>query len=535
MVFGKKNKKEIQYYVDQIDRLKEENSSLNARITNQKAELEHYKAFFNNNAKLLEASNRMNIACGDIQDAFDNLIDHAQAIRFPDKNIHQSTDGVLSDDVHSVVTNAEDLSDVKDKEIFEEQNLAGSLSESFEETNALLSPTEVPEIVTDTPQESALPKEDILDHDLGTAVSDNDSNINNVLSSEDPLFETDTAVDDTKNFNSISNGYTTKSEMIAGHVDSLFAIDEQDSDKTEPVSHQSADIQSVDQPSNNDNLFDTNDLFEKDEIVEENVSIDSSTDDIRNNRVFSNDATVLTETEPLRGKPFTVDSDTSTFSSIQDLNTSDNPKYDFSEESASFGDRTSDVSGNVDKLFDEELIPSNENKPASQNIEIESSDLFLNEESLDETHVVTTSAQEAFEVAPIDEEDVSDETKDANHYVFESTPKGQHITFDESFDSSKNEDSKISNETQDAVDVFEIDEISDFEADHTDVFTEVTNLNETSEEMPHQNAQIDGREKSNHISEARARIATIDFHEEINWFKPKRNPRRRNFSHQTQE
>ena len=85
MAFGKKNKIEIQYYVDQIDKLKEENASLNALINDQSIELKHYKAFFNSNSKLLEASNRMNIACGDIQDAFDNLIDHAEAIRFPDQ------------------------------------------------------------------------------------------------------------------------------------------------------------------------------------------------------------------------------------------------------------------------------------------------------------------------------------------------------------------------------------------------------------------------------------------------------------------
>ena len=174
MVFGKKNKNEIQYYVDQIDRLKEENASLNDLIADQKTELQHYKAFFNSNSKLLEASNRMNVACGDIQDAFDNLIDHAEAINFPDQNadVSPSVNDLPSETSNDAIVDVAAPEDSNNTIIDAKQNatsdmdvIKDSFSGFFDDDNFLddvsLKSNET-ENIENTVQESVLPKDQIL-------------------------------------------------------------------------------------------------------------------------------------------------------------------------------------------------------------------------------------------------------------------------------------------------------------------------------------------------------------------------------------
>ena len=544
MVFGKKNKNEIQYYVDQIDRLKEENASLNALIADQKTELQHYKAFFNSNSKLLEASSRMNVACGDIQDAFDNLIDHAEAINFPDQNadispsvndlpLETSNDAIVDvtapEDSNNTTIDAKqnatsDMDVIKDSfsGFFDDDNISDDVSLKSNET----------ENIENTVQESVLPKDQILLDENNHGVSETNNVLpeetlqQDVFLEEEPLFENENTVDETKSFDSISGKYATKSEMIAGHVDSLFAMDEQNQNNDKTASEQSDVLDSVEQSVKTEATSKYDELFEESKSVNENENSSESAINVGSkNHYFSNSSNVMTETEPIDIKSISSENDNLSFSSNDQFNTSYSPEPNFKSVNSSFEDSTSNVSANVDKLFDEDLMISDETKPAFQEQKDKPADSSLEDNALNVSRSEVKSEQDIFDVTMLDESD--DELQGENaHYAYESTPKGQHIAFDEStVDSSKPEDIKDNDLTNEADKLFETDDMFEKETDQTDVFTDIPHLDVS--ETKKSNAD----DKANRISETRARIASIDFHEEIAWIKPKRNARKRKYSY----
>ena len=541
MVFGKKSKNEIQYYVDQIDRLKEENASLNARITDQSAELEHYKAFFNSNSKLLEASNRMNIACVDIQDAFDILVAHAEAIRFPDhivnsnslveeSSVEPSSVDIESNETSGVIQNTTTNKDViKDSfsEFFEENdNLSENYSTKTGET----------ENKTFEVHDSVIPKNRFSDNIVKNDETETNIDVpekpaqEEVFLEEEPLFEIENTPNDIKSNNMISGGYATKSEMIAGHVDSLFAMDDQDQENNKPDMTKSDVVLPEDQQAKKEVVFETDNLFEESQMVDENVTF-IDVDNSQTNLNAVNNTTIMTETELIDIESISStnsESGVQSLSSNNQLNTTYHTDADKGAD-GSFDDSKSHLSANVNKLFDEEYLDSDETKPVFRKDKEDLKDLFLKEESLSDSQPVTKSGQDVFDVKPSFESDDRSQD-DTNNYVFESTPKGQHISFDEPIaDSSTNKDNKGDSSTETSG-IFEIDDI--LENNDTDVFTEVTDLNESKMESSHQNHVDDN---SNPVSEVRSRIASIDFHEEIAWIKPKKNPRKRKFSYLTRD
>ena len=544
MAFGKKNKIEIQYYVDQIDKLKEENASLNALINDQSIELKHYKAFFNSNSKLLEASNRMNIACGDIQDAFDNLIDHAEAIRFPDQqniNSYEPSENFSDENLEVSSNNSDTDKNVQSNNVqsFDSDNdvIIDSFSTFFDDDK---DPDHVEKLKNDIAitKHSPIKKDQIKGHEH--SLNGNDTNAEvldmknppNEQNESDIPFQPSETITEAKNVSLNSDIYSTKSEIIAGHVDSLFAIDEFE-DHQMPLNQSKSSISS----GNVTTSFEEDDLFEESEITDDNSNDGSSIHkDNPKTPIFSSTERVMTETKSIK----TIDEelDDLIVSKDESFNNQNKTKFPNVENSVSIDKSASDISMNVDQLFDEELIISDEITNGVQVEDIKPIN-SLSRETLSQSQLSTEFSPEKnmFDEESLDSSEIEFESEsldDSNAYVYESTPKGKHIIFDESNDGFPIIDNKNNpNSTNENDNIFTIDDISENDNVDTDVLVNVSEFNANS--IKKAEPKISADEGRNHISNVRARIASIDLHEEVAWIKPKRNPRKRKTSYLSKE